>query len=114
MFMGANRMRKEFAIKCDENDECAVIILPEEVIVANSGEFKKTIQELFNKGYYRISLDCRNLKMFDTAAVSAVTVFQQKLKEYNGEIKFINVVHDYMKHYFRTLELDKIITIEEV
>ena len=91
-----------------------VIILPEKVFIPNSRSFYKTLQNLFEQGHKNVQLDCRHLKMFDTAGVSGVAIFQKKLKDAGGKLKIVNVKNDYIIHLFETIELNKIVDIEEV
>lgn len=105
-------MRDEYRV--ERHDDHAVIYLPEKVFIPNSDGFKETLELLYDEGHDTIVLDCRNLKMFDTAGISGVAVYQKKLKERGGELKIINVTHDYIKHLFSTIELHKIVEIQEV
>ena len=95
-------------------DDHAVVILPERVFIPNSRGFKETMQSLYEQGYSHIVLDCKQLRTFDTAAISSVAVYQKKLKERGGKLKIINVADDYIKHLFRSIELFKIVSIQEV
>ncbi len=101
-------------MRVEQHDNHSVVFLPEKVIIPNSGEFKKVLQELYDKDVNNILIDCKNLKMFDTAGLSSLAVFQKRLKERGGELKIINVADDYIKHLFQAIELRKIISIEEI
>ncbi len=62
----------------------------------------------------RALIDCTDLKMFDTAGFAYVTAYQKKMKDRGGEIKMINVGNDYVKEMFRTIEMSKFFSIEEI
>lgn len=101
-------------MQAEHHADYAVLNLPDKVIIPNSGEFKEALQDLYDQGYKNIFIDCSKLRMFDTAGLSSVAVFQRKLKDRGGELKIINVADDYIKHLFRSIELRKIVSIEEI
>ena len=104
----------EYEYQLMDHGDYAVVKLPKKVMIPYSSQFKVTLQSAYDQGHSTIILDCEHLQMFDTAGISAVAVFQKKLKERGGELKIINVANDYIKHLFRTIELNKLVSIEEV
>lgn len=100
--------------KLETHEDYAVVKLPKKVMIPYSRQFKRTLQSAYDQGYNKIILDCEQLEMFDTAGISGVAVFQKKLKDRGGELKIINVNNDYIKHLFRTIELNKVVSIEEI
>ena len=101
-------------MQVEHHEDYAVLNLPDKVIIPNSGEFREALQELYDRGYKNVLIDCSKLRMFDTAGLSSVAVFQKRLKDRGGELKIINVADDYIKHLFRAIELRKIVNIEEI
>ena len=104
----------EYEYRIEDNEDHALVKLPKEVMITYSNQFKEMLQSLYDQVYNTIILDCEQLQMFDTAGISGVAVFQKKLKDRGGELKMINVANDYIKHYFKTIELSKVVSIEEI
>ena len=104
----------EYDYQLETHEDYAVIKLPRKVMIPYSSQFKVTLQSAYDQGHNKIILDCEQLQMFDTAGISGVAVFQKRLKDRGGEMKIINVNNDYIKHLFRTIELNKIVSIEEI
>jgi len=94
------------------NYEYAVLFMPQEVIISNSGQFKEKLQALMDEGYQTVYLDCSKLKMFDTTAIISVGALNKRFEELGGGLKFINVESDYIKSMFETIQLHKIVEIE--
>ena len=99
--------------KIEKHEDHAVIYLPRKVFVPSSTGYRESLKSLFEEGYNKIIIDCKDLKMFDTAAMYWTATFQKKLRKNGGYVKFVNVVDPYIKQVFRTIELKKIVDIEE-
>ena len=104
----------EYDYRLENHEDHAVIKLPQKVMIPYSSQFRVTLQSAYDQGHHKIILDCEQLQMFDTAGISGVAVFQKKLKDRGGELKIVNVNNDYVKHLFRTIELYKLVSIEEL
>lgn len=99
-------------MKIEHHEQYGRIILPEKIDLTNVNTFKRNLQELYDRGHKSIRLDCANLTIIDSAGLGSLIMFQKKLKERGGELKLINVNHNYIKHLFDMIELDRIILIE--
>ncbi len=104
----------EFEFKVEDRKDHALVILPEKVIIPHSEYFKPAMEEAYRQGHSTIVLDCTNLQMFDTAGITNLAVYQKKQRARGGEVKLINVTDDYIKELFRIIELNKLVTIEEI
>ncbi len=104
----------EFEYRLENHEDYALVKLPKKVMIPYSSQFKEMLQSVYDQGYSTIILDCEYLQMFDTAGISGVAIFQHRLKERGGELKIINVTNNYIKHLFRTIELNKLVSIEEL
>lgn len=99
-------------MKTEHHEQYGKIILPEKINLTNVNAFKRNLQELYDRGHKSIRLDCANLTIIDSAGLGSLIMFQKKLKERGSELKLINVNHNYIKHLFDMIELDRIILIE--
>ncbi len=104
----------KYDYRVEDKGDYALVILPEKVMIPHSFNFKPAMQKAYELGYNTIVLDCTDLQMFDTAGFAYVVAFQEKMKDRGGEIKMINVGNDYVKEMFRTIEMSKFFSIEEV
>ncbi len=104
----------EFDYHVEDRKDYALVILPEKVIIPHSFKFKPAMQEAYEQGYKTIIIDCKELKNFDTAGIAYVAAYQKKQKERGGEVKMINVADDFIKEMFRTIEMKKLVSIEEI
>ena len=98
----------------ERDNENAILLLPEKVILPHSLKFKDVLQSVYDEGFKNIILDCSRLRLFDTAGLSGVAVYQKKFRERGGALKIVNVGDNYIKHLFNTIELNKIVSIEEI
>ncbi len=105
-------MDNEYRI--EDREDHALVILPEKVSIPHTKKLEPVMQKAFAFGYKTIVLDCTNLKFFDTAGIAYLAVYQKKQKERGGEVKLINVGNDYIKSKFQTIELHKLLSVEEI
>ncbi len=103
----------EYEYQVEDRKDHALIFLPEKVIIPHSDNFKPALQKAYEMGYKTIVLDCSKLAMFDTAGIAYLAVYQKKQRDRGGEVKMINVSHNYIKHMFNIIELRKMVSIEE-
>ncbi len=104
----------KYDYRVEDKGDYALVILPEKVMIPHSYYFKPAMQKAYELGHNTIVLDCTDLKMFDTAGFAYVSAYQKKMKDIGGEIKMINVGNDYVKEMFHTIEMSKLLSIEEV
>ena len=104
----------EYEYRVEDRKDHAMVILPQKVIIPYSDNFEPAMREAYEMGYKTIILDCSDMKMFDTAGIAYVAVYQKKIKDRGGELKMVNVKNDYVKHLFRMIEFNKLVSIEEV
>ncbi len=104
----------EYDYKLDIYEDHAVVKMPKKVMMPYSKEFKLILQSAYDQGCNIIILDCEHLQMFDTVGISGVSVYHKRLKDRGGELKLINVANDHIKEMFRTINLDTIVSIEEI
>ncbi len=88
------------------------VIPPDSVDLFNADEFKKGLQSLYDQGCHTIIVDCARLTIIDSTGLGTLILFQKKLQERGGELKIINVNHDYIKRLFEMIELGRLIKIE--
>ncbi len=105
-------MRNDYLV--EDRKSYALIVMPEKVVVTHSGSLETALREACDKGYKTIVVDCKDMRMFDTAGLGYLATYQKKQKDRGGEIKLINVADDYVKNMFRIIELNKLLSIEEV
>lgn len=92
-----------------------VVALPEKIAIFKGAEqFKEILLSLYEEGHKTIVLDFKNLIMIDTSGLSQLLVFQHKLKERGGGLRIINITSDYIRDMFKTIELNKVISIEGI
>ncbi len=88
------------------------VILPDRVDLTNANEFKAALQLLYDQGYSSMIIDCSRLTIIDSAGLGNLIIFQKKLRERGGELRIVNVNHDYIKHLFEMIELNRVIRVE--
>ena len=104
----------KYDYRVENKGDYALVILPEKVIIPHSDHFRPAMQQAYEQGHNTIILDCIDLKMFDTAGIAYAAAYQKKMKERGGEVKMINVGNEYVKEMFRTIEMNKLLSIEEI
>ena len=104
----------KYDYRVEDKGDYALVILPEKVMIPHSDNFEPAMREAYEQGHKTIILDCTDLQMFDTAGIAYVVAYQKKMKNRGGEIKMINVGNDYVKDMFRTIEMNKLVSIEEI
>ncbi len=104
----------KYDYRVEDKGDYALVILPEKVMIPHLFNFKPAMQQAYELGHNTIVIDCTDLQMFDTAGFAYVVAFQKKMIDRGGEIKMINVGNDYVKEMFRTIEMSKLLSIEEV
>ncbi len=94
------------------HDEYATIELPAVIDLTTVSSFKQELKSLYEQDYATINIDCRHLKMIDSAGIGSLALFQKRLKERGGELRLVNVNNDYIKHLFDMIDLQRVIRIE--
>ena len=90
------------------------VILPN--IVAISGgadELKSAMLTLCDQHCKNIVLDFSSVTLLDSIGLGKILFVQQRLIEYGGGIKFINVKSEYLRKLFKLINLHKVIKIED-
>ncbi len=104
----------KYDYRVEDKGDYALVILPEKVMIPHSFNFKPAMQKAYELGHNTIVIDCTDLQMFDTAGFAYVISYQKKMKERGGEVKMINVGNVFLKEMFRTTEMSKLLSIEEI
>ncbi len=104
----------KYDYRVEDKGDYALVILPEKVMSPLSDHFKPAMQQAYELGHKTIVIDCTDLKMFKTVGFTYVIAYHKKMKDRGGEIKMINVSNDSIKEKFRTVEMSKLLSIEEV
>jgi anti-sigma B factor antagonist len=99
-------------MQVEHNEEFGKVILSERVDLTNAGEFKEALQSLYEQGCSTIKVDCSKLTLIDSAGLGSLVMYQKKLTERGGELKLVNVNHNYIKNLFDMIELNRVINIE--
>ncbi len=101
-------------MQIERAEDYAALTLPEMVVIfGGAEEIKGALQSLYDEEYYTIVLDFTHVIMIDTAGLSSLLVYQQRLKARGGTLKIINITSKYIREMFKTIKLDTVITIEE-
>lgn len=94
--------------------QSGIVILPDRIDLTSADKFKAALQLLYDQGYNSIIIDCARLIIIDSAGLGNLIIFQKKLKERGGELRMINVNHDYIKHLFEMIELNRVIRVDKI
>lgn len=94
--------------------QSGIVILPDRIDLTSADKFKAALQLLYDQGYNSIIIDCARLIIIDSAGLGNLIIFQKKLKERGGELRIINVNHDYIKHLFEMIELNRVIRVDKI
>lgn len=96
----------------NKNSDYATVIPKGQIDITNSGELKEALLALMDEGFNMITLDFTNVNAIDSSGLGKLLLFQNKLRERQGELQIINVHNDYIRKMFSMIYLYKVIKIE--
>ncbi len=102
-------------MKVERIDSQSVVIhLPEAVELEDTPAFKKLMLSLYDEGVQLVKVDFSVTKTLYKGCLGVLMFYQKKLTDRDGELKFINLKNERLKHKYRMLGLHRFINIEEI
>lgn len=99
--------------KIDFVNDLKVILRPKgDINFSNSESLKNVLFEVFNDDYKEVIIDFTEVENIDSEGLGRLLLFHKKLKENDGTLVIRNIESDYIKQIFKTINLDKVIKIE--
>ncbi len=93
--------------------QTAVIHMPVTVQTEDSPLLKKLLMTLYDEGVKVIHVDFSVTDLMRKHCLGLLVLYQKKLTDRGGEVKFVNVTGARVKHLFKMLDLYRVINIEE-
>ncbi len=101
-------------MKVDRVDpQTAVIHMPVTVNDEDSPALKKILHSLYDEGVQLIYVDFSNTELMRKLCLGLLVLYQKKLTDRGGELKFVNLTDKHVKHLFEMLDIRRVICIEE-
>ncbi len=96
------------------DSQTVVIHLPEAVELEDTPALNKLMLYLYDEGVQFIKVDFIVTKILYKSCLGVMLLFHKKLTDRGGELKFVNLKNERLKHTYRMFELHRFISIEEI
>jgi len=100
-------------MKIEKADNKKAVVSPEGSIdFTNSEELGEQLTGLLEDGFNQIVIDFRKIDTIDSSGLGKLLFLNKKIRERNGELKFVNIESDYILNTFKMIKLNQVIEIE--